>query len=175
MKESADGAHARAQCRKKGTLILAVAVIAGLLMAAAVMSGAFSGRAPLIQIAILNRTGGESHYTVFHATTQRQLTEGLMNYTFGNCTGQSCTGKIAGELFSFGSFNKWCFWMDNTPEPLVQAWLYNNGTVSYIYDGVPYSTNVICAYGTAVLELGQTLGIPLHVGDVLEQGQTSST
>jgi uncharacterized membrane protein (UPF0127 family) len=152
-------------------------VIVGLFAAGAAISGSpSSGRAPLIKISILYRTGNESSYTVFHATTEPQWTEGLMNYTFGNCTvnrtsvSGSCADEVVGELFSFNNVTNTCFWMKNTPEPLVQAWLSENGTVSYIYDGVPYSTDVICANGSAVLELGKNLGIPLQVGDLARAG-----
>lgn len=161
--------------RNRAALIVLCVVVAALLIVGifAVYSFQSSGRAPLTKITISYKTGGEASYAVFHATTTQQLTEGLMNYTFGNCTANqtnasnSCTNETVGELFSFGNSTNVCFWMKNTPEPLVQVWILENGTVSYIYDGVPYSTNVTCAYGSAVLELGRNLGIPLQVGDTV--------
>ena len=168
---------AESRSRVKKEILVFCAVAIGLFVVGVVMSGSpSSGRAPRIPISILYRTGKESHYMVFHATTPQQLTEGLMNYTFDNCTANqtnvssSCTDEIVGELFSLGNLTSACFWMKNTPEPLVQAWLSENGTVSYIYDGVPYSTDAICANGSTVLELGENLGIPLQVGDVVTVG-----
>lgn len=173
MKNSAGEGQAKSTYTIKTKILILCAAIVGVsIICALTMNGMpFSGRAPVIQIAVSNKTG-TAHYTVFHATTQHQLTEGLMNYTFDNCTHNqaSCANMIIGELFSFGSYANVCFWMENTPEPLIQAWLSKNGTVSYIYDGIPYSTNIICANGSAVLELGKNLNIPLHIGDVVKSG-----
>ncbi len=172
--KSIEDSEGRPRSNRTGIKILILCAVIVCLSAAgalAIDGALFSGRAPLVSITIRNGTG-VMHYTAFHATTPHQMTEGLMNYAFNNCTANrtACTNEVVGELFSFGNSSRWCFWMENTPEPLVQAWLSKNGTVSYIYDGVPYSTDTICANGSAVLELGKDLGIPLQVGDVVKSG-----
>ncbi len=162
---------------RAAAIILCVMIVSAAVIVSLHMQGLlFSGPAPTIQITILNKNG-EQHYSVFHATTPPQLTEGLMNYTFHNCTHNPtlCANDIVGELFSFGYTANQCFWMKNTPEELIQAWISENGTVTYTYDGIPYSTNIICANGSAVLELGKNLGIPLQTGDVVRPEPTAHT
>jgi uncharacterized membrane protein (UPF0127 family) len=165
--EAASGKKARA-----AIIILCIAVVSAAVIASLYIQGIiFSRPAPIIRITIANKTGVQ-RYAAFHATTQSQMVEGLMNYTFGSCTADetnsTCANEPVGELFSFGYTANQCFWMKNTPEELIQAWLSENGTVTYVYDGIPYSTNVVCSNGSAVLELGKTLGIPLKVGDVVK-------
>ena len=91
---------------------------------------------------------------MFLASTTKQQTKGLMNYTFMN-------GSVAGELFIDLPYPP-CFWMNNTPEPLTQTWI-SNGTATYIYNATPESDSVVCHNGTEVLELKK--GIPIAVGD----------
>lgn len=81
---------------------------------------------------------------IYFAITPKQQTQGLMNIS-------NLSNGFIGMLFIFNTTKKQCFWMKNTILPLHQYWLVN-GTIIYTWNGIPYSTNVICNNGDAVLE-----------------------
>ncbi len=101
------------------------------------------------------------NYTVYVASNISQQEQGYMNQTgLGDCGGGvNCLGM----LFLFGSQGEECFWMKNTEIPLKQMWIASNGMITYSADAVPYSTSVICANGSMVLETSPSAGI--SVGD----------
>lgn len=133
-------------------------LVIGLVIIAVVSSLAAYLHTPTTRIITLNVTTvsiGNSTYSVFLASTGQQQTRGLMNYTF------SSTNSIVGELFiNLPSYP--CFWMKNTPEPLIQAWI-ENGSVVYLYNATPESDYVVCHNGSEVLELKK--GITIAIGD----------
>ena len=83
-----------------------------------------------------------------------------MNYTFACSTPGLC---VNGMLFVFPSNGTTCFWMKNTPEPLVQMWV-SNGTITSIYNATPESTASVCGLGDEVLELYSRLPINAKLG-----------
>ncbi len=100
---------------------------------------------------------GNSTYYAYIADTTSLQQEGYMNETgIGDCgqTGRQCLGM----LFVFGNDSAQCFWMKNTYFALKQSWI-SNGKVSYVYDAVPLSTNVICSNGSMVLETNASFDI----------------
>jgi uncharacterized membrane protein (UPF0127 family) len=111
------------------------------------------------------RLGGYS-YDVLSATNSAQWDQGLMNYTFACASPGNC---VNGMLFVFPSDKQWCFWMKNTPEPLVQLW-FSNGIVTNRYNATPESTTNVCGTGNEVLELYSKLPINATIGSRLAQG-----
>lgn len=110
-------------------------------------------------------TIGGYGYHVLTATNQAEWQRGLMNYTFA-CTVPG--GCINGMLFIFPSNETTCFWMKNTPEPLVQIWI-SNGNITKVYNAIPYDTKNVCGAGNEVLELYSLLPINATVGSRLTQ------
>ncbi|MCW6159998.1 MAG: DUF192 domain-containing protein [Candidatus Micrarchaeales archaeon] len=101
------------------------------------------------------------NYTVYVASNISQQEQGYMNQTsIGDCGGEA---NCLGMLFPFGYQGEECFWMKNTEIPLKQMWIAGNGLITYSADAVPYSTSVICANGSMVLETAPSAGI--SVGD----------
>lgn len=96
--------------------------------------------------------------SVYLALNQSQLMQGYQyQNNLGNCSiGAS---KCIGILFVFPSEQNLCFWMINTEMPLQQVWIGSNFTVTYIYNGTPYSKNTVCFNGTYVLEISPNLTI----------------
>ena len=94
------------------------------------------------------QAGGYS-YNVLLALNQSEWVQGLMNYTFQCSTPGAC---VNGMLFVFPYNGTECFWMKNTPQPLLQAWISGN-TITEAYYGKPENTSTVCAYGNEVLEL----------------------
>jgi uncharacterized membrane protein (UPF0127 family) len=145
--------------------LFGIGVMVCILIALALLwSAGVSARAPTVVAHVAHQNGhAANNYTVFYASTPEERDEGLMNFTNFDSAG------IVGEYFAFNSTNsqQQCFWMKDTPIPLVQAWLSENGTVSFIYNGTPESTQSVCEGGAAVLELDSNLRIPLSVGDVV--------
>lgn len=101
------------------------------------------GNSALAEVSV----GGRS-YNVYLAITPEQQEKGLMNATsMGDCDGNgNCLGMLFVNLPSPA-----CFWMKDTVMPLRQYWI-SDGTISYIWAGVPESTQVVCSNGNVVLE-----------------------
>lgn len=81
---------------------------------------------------------------IYFAMTPEQQAQGLMNIT-------DLSKGFVGMLFIFNTTKNPCFWMKNTMLPLHQYWLVNN-TIVHTWNGTPYSINIICSRGDAVLE-----------------------
>lgn len=148
----------------------ALAVIFVALIAAAVIAWFWMTQITTSKVTInLVHGSGSRILTVLYATTTPQQTVGLMNYTF-NCSIGS-QGCIVGELFNFSSEipganqTRLCFWMENTPSPLVQAWISKSGTVLFTYNATPQSTATVCNNGYSVLELASRYNISISAGD----------
>lgn len=95
------------------------------------------------------QNGTVQSVNVYLAVTSIQQTTGLMNQTsMGTCNGK---GNCYGMLFVFPNLSNQCFWMENTIMPLKQFWITNN-VITYEYNAIPYSTQVICHIGNEVLE-----------------------
>lgn len=105
-------------------------------------------------------TVGSHSYFVLLATDAQQWQHGLMGYTFACRAPGMC---VNGMLFVFPSSGNVCFWMKDTPEPLIQVWI-DNGTVTNVYNATPKSTTSVCAKGDAVLELYSRLPYNISVG-----------
>ncbi len=103
-------------------------------------------------------------YGAYLALTQSQQQQGYMNQSsLGDCKG---INPCIGMLFVFNNSYNLCFWMKNTELPLTQAWVAQNGTITYVAQAQPYSTNSICAAGSMVLETSNNQA--LSVGDKIK-------
>ena len=101
------------------------------------------------------------NYTVYVASNISQQERGYMNQTsLGDCGGGA---NCLGMLFLFDHQGEECFWMKNTEIPLKQMWIASNGMITYSANAVPYSTSVICANGSMVLETSPSAGV--SIGD----------
>lgn len=143
--------------RNSAILIIIIAAVAIFGFAAM----AWYPAAPKLGSAVVG-LGGYS-YNVFLATNQSEWRRGLMNYTFACATPGGCAN---GMLFVFPSSVSTCFWMKDTPEPLVQIWALN-GIVTQVYNAIPEDTASVCGFGNEVLELNSRLPINAAVGAML--------
>lgn len=100
------------------------------------------------------------HYTVLLALNETAWQQGLMNASEDSL---AQTGAM-GMVFAFPNNSVQCFWMENTPMRLQQAWIAN-GTIAYVYNATPYSTASVCHYGSSVLEVPSAYGIALRAGE----------
>ena len=99
-------------------------------------------------------------WNVYVAINQAQQEQGYMyQHTIGNCNGKR---NCLGMLFPMQTNESICMWMHNTPIPLYQYWINSNAIV-YAYNGMPFSDQVVCHYGIAVLETNKTLPIGTSV------------
>jgi uncharacterized membrane protein (UPF0127 family) len=109
--------------------------------------------------AFANVSIGGRYYNVYLAVTLDQQAKGLMNVTsMGDCGGH---GNCLGMLFV--SPKPPCFWMKDTPLPLRQYWISGN-EISYVWTGVPQSTEVICSNGNLVLETNTSTNFAIGEG-----------
>lgn len=109
-----------------------------------------------------NTSNSTSYYAYFAQTTAQQEL-GYMNQTWiGDC---NMHAPCLGMVFDIGNQSNICFWMKNTEIPLKQIWISNTGTVTYIYNGIPYSTVSICSPGTYVLET--SINSTIAPGDII--------
>ncbi len=111
---------------------------------------------PVTKVTVQKGTSNYTYY-MYLATSISQQERGYMNVTsFGDCRGNS---PCLGMLFYFQNYTALCFWMENTYMPMKQIWANNTGSVTYVYNATPFSTNTICAYGRMVLETPLSLNI----------------
>jgi uncharacterized membrane protein (UPF0127 family) len=99
-------------------------------------------------------------HAVLLALNESAWQRGLMNASYGDISGMGAIGM----LFVFSNDSLQCFWMENTPMRLQQAWIAN-GTIAYVYNATPYSTTPVCHYGHYVLEVPSAYNITLHAGE----------
>ncbi|MGC8479769.1 MAG: DUF192 domain-containing protein [Candidatus Micrarchaeia archaeon] len=97
-------------------------------------------------IAILNcsRCNGTSKIVYIAQSYTQQITGMMYRNSFDGAYGM---------LFVFNSTRQACMWMENTKIPLEQVWINSNGSISFIKNAIPYSTNITCAQGKYVLEV----------------------
>ena len=122
-----------------------------------------------LKIANITVTSNSNHaqtvFEVYLAVTTGEQERGLMYYNFTCNVAGKC---INGMLFVSNTSSEQCFWMENTPEPLMQIWIGANGTITNIYYATPESTASVCHYGKLVLELNRNIsGVNISAGDVL--------
>ena len=104
-------------------------------------------------------TISSQQYTVLLALDGSAWQQGLMNASESDLLQSGAIGM----LFVFPSNSIRCFWMENTPMQLRQAWIANN-IMAYVYNATPYSTASVCHYGDYVLEVPASYNITLHAG-----------
>lgn len=138
-------------------LLIILVLSAAVLLAGFTYSAAFQKSPALAEISI-----GGRNYNVYLAITPEQQEKGLMNVTsIGDCYGN---GNCLGMLFV--GPNPACFWMKDTILPLKQYWISGN-VISYVWTGVPESTQTICAQGNFVLETNTSTNLTIGEGFAL--------
>lgn len=107
------------------------------------------------------------------ASNSSQQSQGFQNVTdFGNCNGfASQNNECLGMMFVFQSDQNLCFWMHNTPLPLLQAWISQNNTVVALYHAQPETDTTVCHNAMYVLESAPSNNITL--GDKIYQSPLS--
>ena len=119
----------------------------------------------------INSHGSNSNIQgyVYVASTSSEQTQGLMGITsFGNCNGFAAfESECIGMIFPVSSTQQICLWMHDTPIPLLQVWISENGTVTALYQAQPESDKSVCYPGMYVLETKQNLQIT--IGSVVTQ------
>lgn len=143
--------------------LIIVALLAGIYM---YLNSGLSGFS-VESIAVGNSSTVKLGGLVYVASTLKQQVQGFQGVSsFGSCNWRAnATSKCVGMLFAFGSEARQCFWMHDTPMPLQQDWISANGTVTYVYQGIPYDNTAICSNATYVLETYPNVSIT--VGDTL--------
>jgi len=141
--------------------IIAIMVLTAIIILLLTFIIMFQKKAMVNQLSLLKtcnltiKTNNSTYNTtVYEAITQAEQEQGYMNVSI---VGENVECKDnCGMLFPFNTSQESCFWMKDTEFPIKQIWLnYSNGEakVVYIENASPYSTNIVCAYGNAVLEL----------------------
>jgi uncharacterized membrane protein (UPF0127 family) len=101
---------------------------------------------------------------VYVASSQAEQIRGFQNTpSFGNCNDQSqnASTQCLGMIFVTTATQNLCFWMHDTPLPLQQIWISNNGTVLYIYQAQKNSNTSVCHTAMDVLETRPNASISL--------------
>lgn len=100
---------------------------------------------------------------VYVASTSSEQTQGFMGITsFGNCNGFAAfESECIGMIFPVSNTQQICLWMHDTPIPLLQVWISENGTVTALYQAQPESDKSVCYPGMYVLETKQDLQITI--------------
>jgi uncharacterized membrane protein (UPF0127 family) len=109
---------------------------------------------------------------VYVAATSSEQTQGFMGITsFGTCNGFAANeSECIGMIFPVSSTQQICLWMHDTPIPLLQVWISQNGTVTTLYQAQPESDKSVCYAGMYVLETKPDLQIT--IGSRLTQSDT---
>jgi len=140
---------------------IAIGIFAALILILLTFSLAFKQKVMVNQLSLLKSCGltiiasnNTYNTTIYEAITQAEQEQGYMNVSI---VGKNVECKNnCGMLFPFNTPQESCFWMKDTEFQIKQIWLNESGgeaRVVYIENASPYSTNIVCAYGNAVLEL----------------------
>jgi len=142
--------------QKRIAIVLAALILVLLTFSLTLQQKAMTNQLSLLKSCDLAIIANNNIYntTIYEAITQAEQEQGYMNVSI---VGKNVECKNnCGMLFPFNTLQESCFWMKNTEFPIKQIWLNESGgeaKVVYIENASPYSTNIVCGYGNAVLEL----------------------